>query len=355
MSVQRAREAAARGGWEEAYDLLAEADTNRSGRSSAARRGRLRGRPSRRDHRGLGARVRAVRTGRRPCRGGRCSGSRRDAPAAGHRAHGAGARLARRADAFSRVMRRRPRTRGSPPSARTSGCLPATSTALGSGPSAPSRWARARRCGVAIGRVAAARVRILDGDVEEGLALLDEVGVAAVSGDLDPLSTGLVYCELVCALQGLAQYDVAEEWTEAMERWCRTNAVGSLRGRCRVHRAEILRLRGACDEAEREALTACEELSPYLRRETEWPLASLDGSGCARGTSRAPRRRSWLRIALGGSPSRVSRLRVWRRETRPRRPVPYATRWTVRRGPPRRNCDPTRTCSGRPCSRRRSR
>jgi tetratricopeptide (TPR) repeat protein len=127
----------------------------------------------------------------------------------------------------------------------------------------------------AVGRVAAARLRILDGDVAEGLALLDEAGVAAVSGDLDPLSTGLVYCELVCALQGLAQYDIAEEWTEAMERWCQTNAIGSLHGRCRVHRAEILRLRGACDEAEREALVACEELSPYLRREMGWPLSEL--------------------------------------------------------------------------------
>ena len=127
----------------------------------------------------------------------------------------------------------------------------------------------------AVGRVAAARLRILDGDVEEGLALLDEVGVAVVSGELDPLSTGLVYCELVCALQGLAQYDLAEEWTEAMERWCQTNAIGSLRGRCRVHRAEILRLRGECDEAEREAQAACDELSPYLRRELGWPLSEL--------------------------------------------------------------------------------
>ena len=127
----------------------------------------------------------------------------------------------------------------------------------------------------AIGQVAAARLRILAGDVAEGLALLDEVGVAAISGDLDALSTGLVYCELVCALQGLAQYEAAEEWTEAMERWCRTNAIGSLHGRCRVHRAEILRLRGACDDAEREALVACEELRPYLRREMGWPLSEL--------------------------------------------------------------------------------
>ena len=127
----------------------------------------------------------------------------------------------------------------------------------------------------ALGRVAEARLLILDGDVREGLALLDEVGVATVSGDLDPLSTGIVYCELVCALQGLAQYDMAEQWTEAMERWSKANAIGSLHGRCRVHRAEILRLRGSSNEAEREALAACEELRPYVRREMGWPLSEL--------------------------------------------------------------------------------
>lgn len=127
----------------------------------------------------------------------------------------------------------------------------------------------------AIGRVAEARLLILGGDVAPGLALLDEVGVAMLAQDLDPISTGVVYCELVCALQGLAQYDRAEEWTEAMERWCRTNAVGSLHGRCRVHRAEILRLRGRADAAEAQALLACDELRPYLRRELGWPLSEL--------------------------------------------------------------------------------
>jgi tetratricopeptide (TPR) repeat protein len=127
----------------------------------------------------------------------------------------------------------------------------------------------------AIGQVAEARLLILDGEVQQGLALLDEAGVVTVSGDLDPFSTGVVYCELVCALQGLAHYDVAEEWTEAMERWCETNAIGSLHGRCRVHQAEILRLRGSCNEAERQALVACQELRPYLRRELGWPLNEL--------------------------------------------------------------------------------
>src|SRR5918994_1204313 len=127
----------------------------------------------------------------------------------------------------------------------------------------------------ALGRVAEARLLILDGDVQHGLAQLDQAGVATVSGDLDPLSTGVVYCELVCALQGLAQYALAEKWTEAMERWCETNAIGSLHGRCRIHRAEILRLRGLCNEAESQALMACKELRPYLRRELGWPLNEL--------------------------------------------------------------------------------
>jgi tetratricopeptide (TPR) repeat protein len=127
----------------------------------------------------------------------------------------------------------------------------------------------------AIGRVALARSLIFRGDVERGVTLLDEAAVAALSGEIDPLTTGMVYCEVVCALQGVAQYDQADEWTQAMERWRHGHSVGGIHGRCRVHRAEILRLRGSCNEAEEEAQLACEELRPYLRRELGWPLCEL--------------------------------------------------------------------------------
>lgn len=145
------------------------------------------------------------------------------------------------------------------------------------------QWARqaieiGQRCDLAaaaIGRVAEARSLILAGEVSQGLELLNESAVAVVSGELDPLFTGIVYCELVCSLQALAQYDMAEEWTVAMERWRHGQPVGSVHGRCRVHRAEILRLRGSYPEAEQEALLACEELRPYLRREFGWPLTEL--------------------------------------------------------------------------------
>jgi tetratricopeptide (TPR) repeat protein len=127
----------------------------------------------------------------------------------------------------------------------------------------------------AIGRVAEARSLILQGEVTRGIALLNEAAVATVAGELDPLWTGVVYCEVVCAFQALGQYDLAEEWTREMERWRRGRPVGSLHGRCRVHRAEILRLRGRSTDAESEILLACEELRPYLRREFGWPLTEL--------------------------------------------------------------------------------
>ena len=69
----------------------------------------------------------------------------------------------------------------------------------------------------AIGRVAEARSLILEGNAREGLELLNQAALATMSGDLEPIWTGVVYCEVVCGLQGLAQYDLAEEWTEAMD------------------------------------------------------------------------------------------------------------------------------------------
>ena len=128
---------------------------------------------------------------------------------------------------------------------------------------------------VMIGRVASARLRIAAGEVVEGLALLDEVAVDLMLGSVDPLTAGMMYCELICAVQGLALHDRAREWTEVMERWRHGAAFGGINGRCRVHRAEMLRMSGPCDLAEEEALGACEELRPWMRREFGWPLVEL--------------------------------------------------------------------------------
>jgi hypothetical protein len=128
---------------------------------------------------------------------------------------------------------------------------------------------------VVIGRVCAARVTIFEGRVDDGLDLLDEIAIDLMSGSVDPLTTGMMYCELICAAQGMALHARVVEWTEVMDRWRHGAAIGSVSGRCRVHRAEILRMSGTCGAAEQEALGACEELRPWMRREFGWPLVEL--------------------------------------------------------------------------------
>ena len=128
---------------------------------------------------------------------------------------------------------------------------------------------------VLIGSVARARLHIFEGNTDEGIDILDDVAITLISGDVDAMTSGMAYCELICAAQGLSLYDRAGEWTRAMEHWRQTSAFGGFGGRCRVHRAEMLRLTGPGDRAEEEALEACEELRPWMRREFGWPLTEL--------------------------------------------------------------------------------
>ena len=103
------------------------------------------------------------------------------------------------------------------------------------------------------------------GEVENGLALLDEATAAAVSGELQPHSTGLVYCMTISSCQELGDYRRAAEWTEVANRWCDRLDVSGFPGACRIHRAEIMRLRGDLAGAEKQAVEACEELHDFER------------------------------------------------------------------------------------------
>lgn len=128
---------------------------------------------------------------------------------------------------------------------------------------------------VLVGRTAIARLRIFAGQIDEGVEMLDDIALTLMSGDVDPMTSGMVYCEVICAVQGLALYERAAEWTQAMEHWAHRAGFGGFSGRCRVHSAEMFRLTGPCDRAEQEALQACEELRPWMRREFGWPLTEL--------------------------------------------------------------------------------
>lgn len=128
---------------------------------------------------------------------------------------------------------------------------------------------------VLVGRTAMARLHVFNGQLDEGVEMLDDIALTLMSGSVDPMTSGMVYCELICAVQGLGLYERAAEWTRAMQHWANRAAFGGFSGRCRVHSAEMLRLTGPCDRAEQEALEACEELRPWMRREFGWPLTEL--------------------------------------------------------------------------------
>jgi DNA-binding CsgD family transcriptional regulator len=100
------------------------------------------------------------------------------------------------------------------------------------------------------------------GRVREGLGLLDEAMVAVTTRELSPPVTGLVYCGVILACQEVYEVRRAKEWTAALTRWCEQQpGLVAFTGRCLVHRAEIMQLRGAWPDALAEARRAGERLA----------------------------------------------------------------------------------------------
>jgi class 3 adenylate cyclase len=101
------------------------------------------------------------------------------------------------------------------------------------------------------------------GDVAGGMVLLDEAMAAVVGGELDPAAAGYVYCGMISVCSRIGDYGRATQWTESTLRWCERESVPAFPGVCRVHRAELAVLHGELSAAESDALAACEELPRF--------------------------------------------------------------------------------------------
>jgi len=101
------------------------------------------------------------------------------------------------------------------------------------------------------------------GDMQLGLALLDEAAAAATSGQLDLRIASDILCNTIAACRNIGDLKRAGQWADEGERWMRRQSLGGYPGICRVHRAELKMLRGHWPEAELEARQACEELQRF--------------------------------------------------------------------------------------------
>jgi DNA-binding NarL/FixJ family response regulator len=170
------------------------------------------------------------------------------------------------------------------------------------------------------------------GRVREGLGLLDEAMVAVTTRELSPPVTGLVYCGVILACQEVYEVRRAQEWTAALTRWCEQQpGLVAFTGRCLVHRAEIMQLRGAWPDALAEARRAGERLAQgpnraasarafYLQAELHRLQGQFDAAEAA---YREASRYGWepqpgvaqLRLAQGRTEAAVAAIRRVSSET----------------------------------------
>ena len=109
-----------------------------------------------------------------------------------------------------------------------------------------------------LARIGQGRCALYLGQVDRGIALLDEAMVAVAAQEISPIAVGDAYCTVIEGCHELFDIHRAERWTAALAEWCDAQPELVLyRGECLIHRAEIMQLHGAWSDALEEAQRAC--------------------------------------------------------------------------------------------------
>lgn len=114
---------------------------------------------------------------------------------------------------------------------------------------------------VATARQGLGRILIKQGRISEGSPMLDESMVAVLANEVSPIPAGIIYCSVIEACQEMLDIARAQEWTAALSEWVDAQPdLVPYRGRCQIHRCEIMTLEGRWTDAAEEIAQACERL-----------------------------------------------------------------------------------------------
>ena len=114
------------------------------------------------------------------------------------------------------------------------------------------------------------------GEVDDGLARLDEATVAAVGGELESYKAiSGICCFMIFACERVRDIERARQWCEQYMAYCRRNDMPGYLAFCRAHHASVLAARGRWAEAEEQLERTCEELAAR----PAWSLTVLERLG----------------------------------------------------------------------------
>jgi DNA-binding winged helix-turn-helix (wHTH) protein/ATP/maltotriose-dependent transcriptional regulator MalT len=111
-----------------------------------------------------------------------------------------------------------------------------------------------------LGLIYHGHILVVQGEVRRGLSLHDEAGAAALAGRVSLWVSGIVFCSVIWVYLHLGDHLRAGQWTDQFERWCERHGSFCYPALCRLHRSEILAMRGELDSAELEVRRAREDL-----------------------------------------------------------------------------------------------
>ena len=128
-----------------------------------------------------------------------------------------------------------------------------------------------RRCGAtkieALGLMYRGFHRLSLGDTQAGLADQDHAATLALSHQTDPVTGGVLYCNILWACRTFGDWSRANQWTLGYRDFCTTSGM-SFSGSCQLHRAEILGVQGALPDA----LAHIEDALARLSSDAPWAL-----------------------------------------------------------------------------------